>query len=298
LVSNPYSSTIDWDNNNWTRNNVSTAIYVYDWVNQRYRTYNGGIQTNGGSRYLATAQGFFVQATTSACTLVAKEAVKVGTAQTLQRSASNVSQLLRLQVTNGTVTDEVVIAHRDNATLNYESDLDAQKMMNPTTNIYVSGATNQAIASLNLDNVVEIPVTITSTTTGNITLSTTELVGFDNRTINIYNVATGELLPYSANSTYSFAVTAGQPYRLLITLGEVTGIRASKLAQFSVFPNPAMDKVTISTTGSGKIEILNVVGQVILSETANTTNELNISKLQKGIYTVRYSGQSTKLVVK
>jgi len=298
LVSNPYSSTIDWDNNNWTRTNVSTAIYVYDWVNQRYRTYNNSIGTNGGTRYLATAQGFFVQSTSAACTLVAKEAVKVGTAQVMQRTASIVSQLMRLQVTNGSVSDEVVIAHRDNATLNYESDVDAEKMLNPATNIYVAGATNQAIASLNIENERTIPVTITSATTGNVTLSTTELVGFENRTVNIYNVATGEILPYAASGTYTFAVTAGQPYRLLITLGEVTGITNNKLAQFSVFPNPATDKATINTTGTGKIEILNVVGQVVLSETATGINEINVSKLLKGIYSVRYNGQSTKLVVR
>jgi hypothetical protein len=41
-----------------------------------------------------------------------------------------------------------------------------------------------------------------------------------------------------------------------------------------------------------------LVGQVVISELAAETNEINISKLAKGVYTVRLNGASQKLVVR
>ncbi|MFY8035323.1 MAG: T9SS type A sorting domain-containing protein, partial [Flexibacteraceae bacterium] len=65
-----------------------------------------------------------------------------------------------------------------------------------------------------------------------------------------------------------------------------------------VFPNPATDKVTIKTSGTGTLEIINTLGQVVFNQPAIETNEINVSKLAKGIYTVKFNGVSQKLVVK
>jgi hypothetical protein len=65
-----------------------------------------------------------------------------------------------------------------------------------------------------------------------------------------------------------------------------------------VFPNPASDQVTIQTNGAGTLEIVNMVGQVVVTQPAKTTNEINISKLAKGVYTVKFNGVSQKLVVR
>jgi hypothetical protein len=65
-----------------------------------------------------------------------------------------------------------------------------------------------------------------------------------------------------------------------------------------IYPNPATDKVTIRTTGTGTIEIVNLVGQVVITQPANGTNEINISKLAMGVYTVKFNGVSQKLLVR
>ncbi len=65
-----------------------------------------------------------------------------------------------------------------------------------------------------------------------------------------------------------------------------------------IYPNPASDKVTIRTTGTGTIEIVNNLGQVLITQPAVGTNEINISKLAMGVYTVKFNGVSQKLVIR
>jgi hypothetical protein len=192
----------------------------------------------------------------------------------------------------------MVIANRPEATIAYETMYDAQKMMNPTTNIFVSGTVNQNIASMNMNNINAIPFVIQTNVTGSVTLNTTEISGMEGYTFNLFNEQTGELLPFTDSETYSFNLIANQPYRLQLRVGSVTGINHFKDNVFEVFPNPASDKVTIRTTGTGKIEIVNNLGQVLITQPATENIEINISKLAMGVYTVKFNGVSQKLVVR
>ncbi len=82
-------------------------------------------------------------------------------------------------------------------------------------------------------------------------------------------------------------------YSATIKVGE-----SSVVNTLEVYPNPATDQITIQTYGEGTLEIVNMVGKVVINQPAKTTNEINISKLAKGIYTVKLNGTSQKLVLK
>ncbi|MFY8034159.1 MAG: T9SS type A sorting domain-containing protein, partial [Flexibacteraceae bacterium] len=88
---------------------------------------------------------------------------------------------------------------------------------------------------------------------------------------------------FDGKSEYSTAIKVGEN---------------NNLTQFDIFPNPASDRVTVKTIGEGTIEIVNNIGQVLITQQANGTNEINISKLAMGVYTVRFNGVSQKLVVR
>lgn len=79
----------------------------------------------------------------------------------------------------------------------------------------------------------------------------------------------------------------------------------NSLNPFSIYPNPAIDKIFIQNAESGSIvEIISLQGVVLLSQTITTNNDrqINISEIQKGIYLVKvtFEGNSstTKLIVK
>ncbi len=80
----------------------------------------------------------------------------------------------------------------------------------------------------------------------------------------------------------------------------ITGLKKnnSRYNIFEIYPNPASNEVTIRTSGTGTLEILNTLGQVVITQPGTETNEINISKLAKGVYTVKFNGVSQKLVVR
>lgn len=65
LVGNPFPSTIDWNaSGGWTKTNLDGSIYISDNGTStalQYATWNGTTGTNGGSRYIASGQAFWVR---------------------------------------------------------------------------------------------------------------------------------------------------------------------------------------------------------------------------------------------
>jgi len=82
----------------------------------------------------------------------------------------------------------------------------------------------------------------------------------------------------------------------------VTGIPMydARILSFSIYPNPATDKLTISGfTGKGEINIYNTMGaKVLQTEIANTKSEINIGNLSPGIYFVKVLAREKTVVRK
>lgn len=66
-------------------------------------------------------------------------------------------------------------------------------------------------------------------------------------------------------------------------------------AAWQVYPNPANDVLTIKGHNSGEtIELVNMLGAVVLRQTANTTaSRLDVSNLDSGVYFVRVTGDNS-----
>jgi len=106
-------------------------------------------------------------------------------------------------------------------------------------------------------------------------------------------------IPVQGNGVYTFrAVTAGRTSPLSNPIVITSANNQLASTQFQVFPNPAAGKVTVKTNGTGTIQILDMVGKVVLTQSATGSDELNISKLATGVYTVKVGNATQKLVVK
>jgi hypothetical protein len=71
-------------------------------------------------------------------------------------------------------------------------------------------------------------------------------------------------------------------------------VETDKEEVFAVYPNPASDKITItsSTTQSLRLSICNILGELILRRTlSGNTNEIDISSMAKGVYILNVSGK-------
>ena len=132
LIGNPYPSTIDWNATGWTKTNVNGTIYTLDnGVNpSRYATWNGSVGTNGGSRYIAAGQGFFIQTAKSLPSLTSTESTKVAGIQTTYFRLSGPTNALRITLVQGDQRDESIIHFRDSATTAFDVNYDAIKLKN------------------------------------------------------------------------------------------------------------------------------------------------------------------------
>ncbi|MFZ1689253.1 MAG: hypothetical protein WAU70_17655, partial [Flavobacteriales bacterium] len=130
MVGNPYASAIDWDAPGWTKTNINNAIYIWDPDAENFAGYVGGVSINGGSRYIASSQAFWVQANAPAPVLRATENVKTAMAVGF-KSGSNMD-LLRLRVVGNGMADETVLRTEAGATSGFDGDYDAYEKFSAT----------------------------------------------------------------------------------------------------------------------------------------------------------------------
>lgn len=208
LVGNPYASTIDWDTFSNTSSsaaiygpNVGKAIYVFNYTNKNYGTYQAGggtTGTNNASRYIASGQGFFVVASAaSGASLTFKEAAKTTTQpsslgssfllMSLPAQANAAPQTLRLKLAKDTInTDEAIIMFEGNSQNAFEADNDAPRLNGignvATLATYASDATRQLAINHahSIDSTTRIKLYVNSSAGGN-TLTFTGLSSLDVR---------------------------------------------------------------------------------------------------------------------
>ena len=91
-----------------------------------------------------------------------------------------------------------------------------------------------------------------------------------------------------ASGTYTYAVTAvyadGQAMPAMVTVEIGVGIDENEV-MFAIYPNPAKDFININTNAvKYEYQLINSLGQVVISGTANGEYQLNISGINKGVY--------------
>lgn len=73
--------------------------------------------------------------------------------------------------------------------------------------------------------------------------------------------------------------------------GDTTSIAHFEAGQFALYPNPANDVLHISGEGFSQYEIVNFIGQVVLSgNLTESATQINIAELPAGVYIVRLQG--------
>ncbi|HOS85402.1 MAG TPA: T9SS type A sorting domain-containing protein, partial [Bacteroidales bacterium] len=125
LIGNPYPCTIDWlSENGWDKQNVANAIYT--WNSSQYASFVNGIGVNGGSRYIPSGQGFFVQAFSSDASISINNAAKTSTTSQFKQHIT--PQQLTIRVANQDYSDEIVIYEEEETSKEFNIDFDAEKL--------------------------------------------------------------------------------------------------------------------------------------------------------------------------
>ncbi len=214
LVGNPYPATIDWNAaSGWSKTNINGTIYIRDnaVAGGQYATWNGVVGTNGGSRFIAAGQGFWVKAGSASPALSVNENAKVaGTQTTFFRDAAP-ENLARITLSQGNVRDEAIIHFRSDATNDFDSHADAIKLPNTGFNLssLLEGKEKLAINSLDLAScATNVMLSIDNVTAGTYLLNFDNIATFDASTaIVLVDAFTGATTDVRNTTTYSFSVT-------------------------------------------------------------------------------------------
>jgi len=84
-----------------------------------------------------------------------------------------------------------------------------------------------------------------------------------------------------------------------ISITYTVGVNETAKENVSIHPNPVNDILHVTANGYNKVEILNFLGQVILSENVTNSNfEVNVSDFNSGVYFVRLQGENGTITKK
>ncbi|WP_018343073.1 beta strand repeat-containing protein [Cytophaga aurantiaca] len=305
FVSNPYPSTLDWEAaSGWTKSGINNAVYFWNPGSNSYSSYVFGAGSNSATKNIPAMNSFFVAYNGSGGTATVSMSglVRTATAASMWRAASD--ETVRLILKSSNASDETVIRFNEDATNEFDGDLDAFKMMNPSAvpSIYTMfGSTKYSINSIADPTAKDTIAVYTKVPAdGDYVLSITssdpsmEYVLVDKKLGTETVVTTGD---------YSFTALKTDDLnrfdlqmRQTTTTGVNTGTGNSSIAILSS-PNGFLVKSTLS--GTGTIEILDVTGNVVkvLSNVSlSNGNNFFTPEVAGGFYLIKVNMDNTSYV--
>lgn len=220
LVGNPYPSPIDWfvadGASTWSRTNIDPSIYTWDASIGNYATYNRMTNsgTNGGSRYIAIGQAFWIRTTAGGASMTANEGVKSSQQPTFFREKQPEDYLrLKLIASNGISNEALIHFNIDGASDNFDTSIDSYSFPDAALKFFTlsKDARPLAINALGtLDCTKEIAVGVGALSKGHYSIHYSEFESFSSQ-VNILFVDTyaGKSFTVDAKApAYEFDVTA------------------------------------------------------------------------------------------
>lgn len=319
LIANPYPSAIDWDSPNWTKSNLDNAVYIYNSNTGSYASYVGGVGTNGGSRYIASQQAFWVKANAGSPSITAVESVKATnnpshlkmliTPNTslypmafndfpIPQNTNNQPNSILLTLSGNGYEDESFIQFSSSATNNFDDTLDAWKLFGP---INLSSVQNDTLdysinrlPSLTSDISIKLRVKVPASGTYSIRRDSILMLPMSS-CIFIEDLVTGIITDLRQNISYSFFAsdTASTPRFLLHLYAPIT---KKSFPPSCHGANNGMAIATGTGTGPWNYTWKDINGNILQTKNNLTTSD-TLFNLQKGIYTVEVLGAICGTVV-
>ncbi len=328
LIGNPYPAHLTWtqtfvDHNSalieptiWYRTNAGTVNNSGLWSFKTINASTGEASPLGTTAIIPPMQAFWVRAVTAGTTTLI-----LNSDLTLSHQASNPlkapavknsdRQRLRLQVNNGTSTDETLIYFDANASNGYDR-YDSPKFEDATTvtQIYTTAGTEKLVIngmnSIPLDTEIGLGFVPGSATSFSIKANEISNLPSDLKVILKDNVTLAETDLTNGVNTYEFspATTTTDRFSVIFrSAGAVTGIPTAGNDQNLLVYRNANNQIAVQIKGqlndSYSLDVYNSVGQRLASKQA-TTGITIMDAPQSGVYFVTIKGNgnnTTKKVV-
>lgn len=298
LVGNPFPSTIDWDDANWTKTNLANAIYLWNAGTGSYTSYVNGAGVNGGTQYIAAMQGFFVEATgpNPSLQIDNNDVRKVNDANFLKSEREIENQLL-IQLSNHNEVDEAMIRFVEGASPQFDNEFDARKLFgrNSLAQVYIQNFIEDELSIQTLKSVKDtdlVPLGIQIEESGeyelffNLQNSFTEYVS-----ITLEDKKNNDFISLQNHTSYVFQYDSEEePQRFVLHFKDVTGV--DELEELDVRIYYAQEQLYISNDSDDKfnsLQIYNMAGQLMGDYSLGQENlqSFDASEWSNGTYLVQ-----------
>ena len=319
LVGNPYPSYVNW--NSVTKTNVSNTMWYRTQESggtYKFYTYNTVDGTGIGvpatvTSYIPPMQAFWVLVTSGTGTLGFDNTMRshqdvAGNAFRAPAAKNSESEVLRLNISNGTNDDEAVVYFNANASNEFDK-YDSPKMSNNIAvipEIYTTvGNEKLVINGMNsITTDTEIPLGFTTGQSNAFSIKASEFSNFDSDTkVYLKDNLLNTVQDLTDGSAYTFASdVASTTSRFSIvfkSVGMTTGLQAAANDPSVLIYKNAYNQIAVNCTGSisdnGYVSVYNALGQKLeMKKIAGTTTVIDRA-FSSGVYvvTVNNGGKST-----
>ncbi|MDB5272833.1 MAG: C-terminal target protein [Chitinophagaceae bacterium] len=308
LMGNPYPSTIDWSSVGITKTGLDNAIYIWDGRTNRYLSYVSGIGTNGGTQYIGSMQGFFVKVSTAGgkgFLTISNSARITSTLKDVWRTEEGANKILRLTVANGADADETIIRFADEASEQFDAELDAYKLTNDSNVPSVFSVSPLADYSVN-----SLPSALTQKTIPlqlNVVLDadyqwTADLSGFaSNESFTLEDRLLGVTQNLSDNPTYHVELDSGNyagRFYLQYTSGRQSTVTANTSAnnntsgiEIGTLQQNVFLLFTNQSSGTANVAVFDALGKPVYNFENATIDagriDFALPDISNGVYVVK-----------
>jgi hypothetical protein len=298
LVGNPYPSAIDLESSSLLRTNLDATAYFWDpSLNAEaggYATWTiGATGTNGGSRYIPVAQGFFVKVSGQGENGSLNFDNDVRTHSTRPFYKNEPANLLRILVSGDNLADETVIRFADGATPAFDGEFDAWKLQNYGVNqLYTRGQDDIQLA-LNAfrdaDQFPVVPVNYRVSSSGEFNLEVSGIQSFaESLPVVLLDLKTNYRQDLRINNKYRFFSDEGDDEnRFAIAFGTLS-VPESDFTDFTVYYDGSAIQVNFSNPTNTMLEVIDMNGRVLKVAEISGSNSYSIpAAFKAGVYIVR-----------
>ncbi len=320
LVGNPYPSYLNWELVYAASTNIRSTIWyrTLDKGSMAFYTYNAKSNISvpdSAHGYIPPMQAFWVKVDTDP---VSPATVSNGTlnftndmrshdesvdGNPLKAPAAD-HNLVRLSISNGTLSDETVIATHPSASDSYDR-FDSEKMANGDTNRpeIFSMAGNQELVINGISPLTDskqIALGVRPGRAGNYTISLTEWRNTSNMEAVLRDNQLGEELILTESSSYSFDTdgnTSKSRFSLLFRAKESTTGFDRISSDLMIYTTAQSIRMESESLEGNNVSVHNALGQSVFSGKAQS-NRLEINGLTPAVYMVKVNNQTKMVIVK